>query len=348
MLPQALSHQPEGVRTARSVPVWRRSIAALVTALVAAAGVTLAAAPASAAFSDVPSNHPYHTHITWLQQKGIVSGVGDGSRFAPNSTVTRGQMAVMLMGLSQLGSNRLLMPSGPVLDPGVNSSAGPFLDVPWSAFYGSHVAWLSNEGVTSGTKGGRYFSPGESVSRGQMAVFLYKLYGSPSYSPPAKSPFSDVPTSHPYYKHIMWLSQSGITSGVGDGSRFAPTASITRGQMAVFLYKYATELEAWARVQFGEPQDGQCTFALKVYHWNPAWNSFALTTEVRSDAHVFLQDSDGVWSPSTLVVDEWLGYEWEEWDGDHGDLLDASLLIGTVSVKREIEVALGSNRTCSA
>ena len=34
---------------------------------------------------------------------------------------------------------------------------------------------------------------------------------------------------------IRWLSQTGITTGVGGSNRFAPDAPVTRGEMATFL-----------------------------------------------------------------------------------------------------------------
>jgi S-layer homology domain len=50
--------------------------------------------------------------------------------------------------------------------------------------------------------------------------------------------FDDVPSSHPYYKHIEALLASGITSGCQVAPPlYCPGAFITRGEMAVFLAK---------------------------------------------------------------------------------------------------------------
>lgn len=46
-------------------------------------------------FSDVPSNAFYHSDVTWLANTGITAGCG-GTKFCPESPVTRGQMAVFL------------------------------------------------------------------------------------------------------------------------------------------------------------------------------------------------------------------------------------------------------------
>jgi hypothetical protein len=53
-------------------------------------------------------------------------------------------------------------------------------------------------------------------------------------SAPAAATFSDVPSSHPFFRFIEALAASGITSGCGGGN-FCPDALLTRGRMAVFL-----------------------------------------------------------------------------------------------------------------
>jgi S-layer family protein len=60
---------------------------------------------------------------------------------------------------------------------------------------------------------------------------FYRLQVSPA---PTVATFSDVPTSHPFFRFIEALAASGITAGCGGGN-FCPDAPLTRGQMAVFL-----------------------------------------------------------------------------------------------------------------
>lgn len=52
--------------------------------------------------------------------------------------------------------------------------------------------------------------------------------------PPATASFVDVPTTSPIFKFVEALKASGITAGC-DATHFCPNASLTRGQMAVFL-----------------------------------------------------------------------------------------------------------------
>ncbi|WP_058955137.1 S8 family serine peptidase [Kocuria rhizophila] len=112
-----------------------------------------------------------------------------------------------------------------------------FKDVPKDHVFYNEISWLANKGVTKGWADGT-FRPNQAVQRDQMAAFLYRMAGSPQYTPPTKSPFKDVPTSHVFYKEIAWMSEQGITKGWSDGT-FRPTQQINRDQMAAFFYRMA-------------------------------------------------------------------------------------------------------------
>lgn len=56
---------------------------------------TIAPAPATASFSDVPTSHPFFNEVQQLAKSGITLGCGGGN-FCPDSAVTRGQMAAFL------------------------------------------------------------------------------------------------------------------------------------------------------------------------------------------------------------------------------------------------------------
>lgn len=119
-----------------------------------------------------------------------------------------------------------------------------FTDVAHGQPFSSEIMWLAHTGITTGweTNGTRQYRAEESISRGAMAAFMYRLAGSPSFEAPATSPFTDVSVSHPFYKEITWLNSVGITTGwTGqNGTRqYRPEASITREAMAAFMYRAA-------------------------------------------------------------------------------------------------------------
>ena len=107
---------------------------------------------------------------------------------------------------------------------------------------------LGEKSITTGYHDGG-FHPLESIERGAMAAYLYRLAGSPEFEAPAESPFSDVPTTHPFYKEIAWLKATGITTGWEDGT-FRPEDSINREAMATFFYRAAGSPEVQQKATF--------------------------------------------------------------------------------------------------
>lgn len=112
---------------------------------------------------------------------------------------------------------------------------GTFVDVPANHQFSSHIEWLVREGITTGYADGR-FHPGAPVTREAFAAFLYRLAGRPSFTPPKRSPFSDLSTGDQFYKEITWLSAKRITTGYADGT-FRPDSDISREAIAAFLYR---------------------------------------------------------------------------------------------------------------
>src|SRR5690606_5582442 len=82
------------------------------------------------------------------------------------------------------------------------------------------------------------FRPRAPVARDAMAAFLYRLAGRPAFTPPARSPFRDVPVTSAFYLEIAWLAEAGISTGYPDGT-FRPLVPVARDAMAAFLYRFS-------------------------------------------------------------------------------------------------------------
>ena len=121
------------------------------------------------------------------------------------------------------------------------STAFPLLrDVPNGAQFAADIRWLAQQGITTGWADATY-RPLESVSREATAAFLYRLSGSPAWTPSATSPFPDVRTGDPFATEIAWLASTGITTGWPDGT-FRPKEPIARDAMAAFLHRAVERL----------------------------------------------------------------------------------------------------------
>ena len=122
-------------------------------------------APAPSAFADVAAGRYYTDAVAWLAAAGVTTGVSP-TAFDPHGVVTRAQMATFLWRL--MGE-----PAGP--------AGSGFGDVSAGQYYTAAVAWLADEGITTGTAPG-VFDPHGAVTRAQMAAFLCRLAASPDYA----------------------------------------------------------------------------------------------------------------------------------------------------------------------
>jgi hypothetical protein len=173
-------------------------------------------------FLDVLSTDPFFTDIVWLKDQGITTGSADGT-FRPGAPVQRMAMAAFLYRLA----------GSPAFTPPATS---PFTDVTTGHPFYEEITWLAGTGITTGYPN-LTFRPTAKVQRQAMAAFLYRLAGSPAFTPPATSPFTDVTTGHPFYEEITWLAGTGITTGYPDLT-FRPGSAVQRQAMAAFLHRY--------------------------------------------------------------------------------------------------------------
>ena len=124
--------------------------------------------------------------------------------------------------------------------PGViggNTGSFSFHDVSRLDYFYDAVKWAAENGIASGT--GRYtFSPNAVCTRAQTVTFLWRAAGSPL--PRYRiCPFTDVQPSDYYYNAVLWAVEQGITTGL-NATTFGPDVTVTRGQVATFLYRAAS------------------------------------------------------------------------------------------------------------
>jgi DNA-binding beta-propeller fold protein YncE len=125
--------------------------------------------PCTGVFADVPCPSLFADWIEELAAEGITAGCGGGN-YCPSSFITRAQMAVFLL-KAEHGAG--------YTPPGCT---GAFADVPCPSLYADWVEQLAAEQVTAGCGGGNY-CPNDPNIRGQMAVFLVKIFTLNLYGP---------------------------------------------------------------------------------------------------------------------------------------------------------------------
>lgn len=210
-------------------------------------------APASS-FEDVPSGHANAGDIDCIAYYGITQGTS-ATTYSPLMSVSREHMALFLTRLA--GIVGIEVTSTP-------ADAG-FTDIgDLSAASQTAINQLADLGITQGTSATTY-SPGDSVTRGQMALFISRLMNQMDpmaedaetvfgYTPEkvvnvvddtttedndetitVGSPFTDLGTAtKTTYDAITALWELGVASGIS-ATAYGPSALITRAAMADFM-----------------------------------------------------------------------------------------------------------------
>jgi hypothetical protein len=157
---------------------------------------------------------------SWSQKAKLVT-----TKYCPSNAVNRGSMAELMWNL--MGQ------------PKITKTVPTIKDISkLSKNRQTAVKWLASEGITIIDDEHR-FNPANPVNRGAMAEFLYKLTGSPKYTPTSAElkKFKDIGTlTAPRKKAIAWLAKTGITTGVTK-TTYVPGRAVNRGSMATFFMR---------------------------------------------------------------------------------------------------------------
>lgn len=112
------------------------------------------------------------------------------------------------------------------------ASAAKFTDVPETHSLNIEIEYLAKEGIISGYSDGT-FKPNAPIAKKHIAKMLVGALELPTTNL-KPLPYSDVPTTHAYYKEIAAAYTAGI---FGDAENFRPESSISRAFMAKMIAK---------------------------------------------------------------------------------------------------------------
>ena len=112
-----------------------------------------------------------------------------------------------------------------------------FPDVAEDAWYHDSVTRAVDLGLFHGFEDGS-FGPEQNISRGDIAVVLWNMAGSPEPGEGAKK-FDDVDAQQYYATAIAWASGAGIVGGYPGGNNFGPDDPIRREEFATMMAGFA-------------------------------------------------------------------------------------------------------------
>ncbi|PIH58799.1 glycoside hydrolase family 3 N-terminal domain-containing protein [Paenibacillus sp. LK1] len=118
-----------------------------------------------------------------------------------------------------------------------------FTDLQHSKWAEDGIEYMAERGTVAGYGNG-IFKPQGLVTRAQAVTFMVReLYPQELEKPvEGTTTYSDVPTTHPFYREIALASKNGLASGFPGGS-FRPDAPLSRAETAAFLTRAYSLLE---------------------------------------------------------------------------------------------------------
>ncbi len=140
-----------------------------------------------------------------------------------------------------------------------------FNDLVPGAWYHDAVDNVLKLGLMNGM-GGAYFGPDLALTRGQLALMLYRMVGSPSVEG-LENPFVDVAKEAWFHDAIVWCHNVGIVMGKS-ATIFDPDCAITRAELVTMLYRFVGEPEARIEILDNfDDGDEVLSFAHKAFAW---------------------------------------------------------------------------------
>lgn len=176
----------------------------------------------AAGFSDVPSTSALFPATEYLQSKGIIQSA---EKFNPDAKLTRAQAAKVLV--------------APLVKPEelAKISSSQFSDVPVGQWFMSYVEAARSLGLVDSAPA---FNPSAPVTKSAFMKMLLKSkkmdYVS-AFSDFSKPLSSDVPKTTDWFYPVMRMSLATSMTAVSQEGLLNPSQEITRGQMALFLYR---------------------------------------------------------------------------------------------------------------
>ncbi|AVK83258.1 hypothetical protein C3943_06610 [Lysinibacillus sp. B2A1] len=169
--------------------------------------------PSVVTFQDI-ENHWAQEMIEALATQGIIKGYEDGT-FRPNESISRQHVASLFTRAFEFEGIR---------------PTGAFSDVAPNHMYYDAIMTLQQAGIIDGADGA--FRPTDNITRAQLAKILANTLQLKSEG---TSSFKDVDSNHWSVGYIAALERAEIA--LGDNGKFHPEASVTRAQLAAFLYR---------------------------------------------------------------------------------------------------------------
>ena len=187
--------------------------------------------------TDVKPGRWYTTAIYYCYDSGYMFGVSD-TAFSLSAPVSRA-MTVLIM--------------AKIMNVALEEYAGEtdFTDVAAGRWYAPAIEWAVKGGFAAGAGNG-VFAPDRSVTRQELAVFIYKM-AEASHVTGDPEGYADLSGYADYDELAAWARTQfafAVTTGTMSGTtsrHLSPKITVTRAQLALFIYNYCDYVHSYEK-----------------------------------------------------------------------------------------------------
>ena len=215
----------------------RKLLAALTAYLML--NIVLACVAGAVDFGDVPRDYWARDEIQYVTDRGLFLG-RTVETFAPDSGMTRGQMAMVLYRLAGLSETDATM---------------PYTDVPAGMYYYDAIRWAAKSGIFTEAKlTTNTLTPDETITRGEFAVMLrnYDIaQGGVELADERDNPFRDLDDTDEEVRNaiLCWAYPLGVLRGTTPMT-MNPNGRLTRAHVAAMLCRYDKKVNGASSLPF--------------------------------------------------------------------------------------------------
>lgn len=233
----------------------------LLSLALSASLLAAAAAPAGAAYQDVPSDSALAGEVQKAVDYGLMNGYSEED-FGYADPMTRAQFVTVLsrmLGWTEDGTGSTILPAQMALPANLSST------------YQSAIASAVAHGAVDSDVP---FRPNDAITRLEMAELLVRglgLGGAAKLSQSAALPFTDVTEGQGY---ISVAYAIGMTKGTSD-TTFSPDATATRAQAAAMLVRIYEKLDRetdWVHGFYAISSYSQLSYAQDMDAVSAGWS----------------------------------------------------------------------------
>lgn len=180
-------------------------------------------------FYDVTSTDWFYGVVNEAAKLGYVKGIGDTKTYAPNASMTRADVCVVLFRMAGGTEVRNV------------KYQTKFADVDPEAYFAQAVQWASQAGIVKGYDGTDNFGPMDNVTRDQFATMLARYAslkdGSATADASVLDGYADADQVESFAKDaVAWAVANEVMGQNTDV--LAPTKDVSRAEVAAMAVRY--------------------------------------------------------------------------------------------------------------